>query len=208
MSKRTAAAGSEAKATGKGRGAEAGASPARARDPRIAKRARSPGGGGSSSRVPPAAGRSDHSADSPLTGEVIPAASSAGALPASPPSDEPSHYKGIPLHRVGRDSAGKVIPHRRSETVAQQIREWVAGGFDLNAIAVRLNVRPGLLKECYSVELAAGADHVGMDMTSHILKRAKESDRMAIFFAKARMNWRDGDGKPMDTGVLDIHIHL
>lgn len=101
-----------------------------------------------------------------------------------------------------------MIPHRRSENVAQQIREWVAGGYDLNAISVRLNIRPGLIKEHYSVELAMGADHVGMDMTSHILSRAKQSDRMAVFFAKAKMGWRDGDGKPQDVSVLDIHIHL
>jgi len=109
---------------------------------------------------------------------------------------------------VGRDAGGKVIPHIRSEKIAQQIREWVAGGYDLNAIAVRINVRPGLIREHYAVELAMGSEHVGMDMTSHILKRAKESDRMAVFFAKAKMGWRDGDAKPLDTGLLDIHIHL
>jgi len=81
------------------------------------------------------------------------------------------------------------------------------GGYSTNDIAVALNMRPGLLKELYGRELAHGVELMGMDMTSHIVERAKQSDRMAIFVAKARMGWRDGDGKPTDTGILSIVIH-
>lgn len=120
---------------------------------------------------------------------------------------ELSHYKGIALKNVGRDAKGHVIPHKRSEQTAEQVAIWAAGGYDLNAIAVRMNIRPGLVKECYGKELALGSELVGMEVTEHIVARVKKSDRMAIFYAKAKMGWRDGESKPLETGVLNIHIH-
>lgn len=135
---------------------------------------------------------------------------------SSPSGDEPStmvspplsHYKGTSLKNVGRDSNGKVIPHKRSERTAKLVAVWAAGGYTKEDIAIRLNIRPGLVEECYGKELRHGADAIGMDMTNHIIKRAKGgSDRMAIFYAKAKMGWRDGESKPLDTGLLNIHIH-
>ena len=109
---------------------------------------------------------------------------------------------------IGRDATGRVIPHKRTESVAKMITEFVAGGFNINDIAIRLNIRPGLLKKHYERELAVGETEVHMDVHSHLLKRVKESDRVAIFYAKARMGYRDGDAPLVDGGVLDIHIHL
>lgn len=178
-------------------------------------------GEGQSSRVPSAGAGGLHSGDEPQMRECAPPLSE--NLPYDPVSDLPpsvsssevetvepelSHYKGLALKNVGRDSRGRVIPHKRSEQTAQQVAIWVAGGYDLNAIAVRMNIRPGLVKECYGRELATGADQVGMEVTEHIVARTKKSDRMAIFFAKAKMGWRDGESKPLDTGVLNIHIHV
>lgn len=146
--------------------------------------------------------------------------SSPEPTPISPgPSDLPpaptdldklslSHYRGTALKNVGRDARGRVIPHKRSEIVARKVAAWAAGGYNKNDIAVLLNIRPGLVEECYGRELNHGERMVGMELTDHIVKRAKKSDRMAIFYAKSRMGWRDGDGKPEDTGILDIHIHL
>lgn len=130
--------------------------------------------------------------------------------PALPPESatDPTEYKGLSLRNIGRDpKTGKTIPHKRSEKVARQIGIWVAGGYGINDIALRLNIRPGLLKQHYAVELAVGAEQVGMDMTSHIVARAKKSDRMAIFYAKSRMNWKDGEGTQTDVSPLNIHIH-
>lgn len=119
-----------------------------------------------------------------------------------------SEYKGYSLKNIGLDVNGKTIPHKYSSKTAKQITLWVAGGADANAICVRLNMRPGKLKELYGKELAIGLDTFGMDLTTHLAGRAKKSDRVAIFMAKARLGWRDGDSKPIDTGVLEINIHL
>lgn len=118
-----------------------------------------------------------------------------------------SHYKGVALANVGRDRHGRVIPHKRSEVTARKVALWVAGGATPNDIAVRLNIRPGLVKECYGLELEYGQGQVNMDMAGSIIKRAKKSDRLAVFYAKARMGWRDGDSAALDVPMLNIHIH-
>lgn len=125
------------------------------------------------------------------------------------PGEQPTlaDYKGMSLASIGRDSKGRVIRHTRSEKVARQIRVWVAGGYDVNAICINLNIRPGLLKQLYPVELAIGAEQVGMEMTSHIVQRAKRSDRMAIFFAKAKMGWTE-DAQQSTGSLLNINIHI
>lgn len=147
----------------------------------------------------PAMARGRSSGDDPLHGNTPP-------LPA--PNAPLSHYKGFSLKNVGRDSKGRVIPYRYSTKVARQISQWTLGGYDENAICVALNMRPGILKQLYGKELAVGSDLAGMDLTSHIMKRAKASDRMAIFVAKAKMGWRDGESRPLDTGgLLSITIH-
>lgn len=151
---------------------------------------------GQSARVPPQVAGERLSGDTPQ-------------VPSNPPalSDEPTDYKGISLAKIGYDASGKVIPHKRSEKIARQIKTWVAGGYDFNAICIALNLRPGLVKRHYTTEIQMGLDLIGMEMTSHIVARAKKSDRMAIFFAKARMGWRDGESAKVDTGVLNIHMH-
>lgn len=119
-----------------------------------------------------------------------------------------SHYKGISLANVGRDAKGRVIPYKRNARTAQQVALWIASGHDVNAVCIQLNMRPGLLKELYGNEIAAGLDKISMDFTSHVYKRAKAgSDRMAIFFGKAKLGWRDGDAAQTDVNVLNIHIH-
>lgn len=131
-------------------------------------------------------------------------------IPASEDSDDDiplSHYKGVALANVGRDRHGRVIPHKRSEIVARKVALWVAGGATPNDIAVRLNIRPGLVKSCYGKELEFGQGQINMDMAGHIIRRAKKSDRVAIFYAKARMGWRDGEQQPLDVPMLNIHIH-
>lgn len=177
------------------------------------------GGGGQSARVPSSGGGDRHSGDQPQAGEYLPADPASMVRESHAPSSdlpaqagesapELSHYKGVSLTNVGRDRYGKVIPHKRSEPLAKQIAIWVAGGFNVNDIAIRINVRPGLIKACYGKELATGETNVHMDVHGHILKRVKQSDRMAIFYAKSRMGWRDGEGAQKDTAVLDIHLHL
>lgn len=121
---------------------------------------------------------------------------------------ELTQYKGVSLVNVGRDTrTGKVIPHHRTEKLAAQIKIWVAGGANVNDIAIRINVRPGLIKQHYGKELATGEAEIHQDVHEHLLTRVKKSDRVAIFYAKARMGYRDGDAKPTDTGILNIHIH-
>lgn len=170
------------------------------------------GTGGQSSRVPARVAGEPHTGDETQIQEYVPAGTSISAHEVSPPIPAPgaplSHYKGLPLKNIGRDKQGRTIPHKYSSKVARQIAEWTLAGYDENAICVALNMRPGVLKKLYAKEVAAGAELAGMKLTSHIMDRTKKSDRMAIFVAKAKLGWRDGDGKPTDTAVLDIHIHL
>ena len=125
-----------------------------------------------------------------------------------PASDAPlSHYTGTSLKNIGRDRLGRVIQHKFSSKVARQISIWVLGGYNENDIAIALNMRPGLVRELYGREIRHGEQLMGMDMTTHIVHRAKKSDQMARFVAKARMGWRDGDTKPVDNQLLNIVIH-
>lgn len=173
------------------------------------------GGKGQSARVP----RQGAGGFAPSTGSLLPAPSGkAPALPSQVPPRDPellsdgayptTHYKGTALKNIGRYPDGKVIPHKRSAVTAKKVAIWVAGGYNKNDIAVLLNIRPGLVERHYGVELHHGGDVVGMRMTEHIVRRAKKSDRMAMFYAKARMGWREGDSAtPVDVSPLQIHIH-
>jgi hypothetical protein len=147
------------------------------------------------------------SPDDPATLVSAPDVGAEAVAPVEGPAPELSHYKGVSLKNVGRDARGRVIPHKRTIAVAKQIAIWIAGGADLNAIAIRLNVRPGLLKREYPKEIALGTENVHMDVHTHILARVKKSDRVAIFYAKAKMGYRDGDSKPLEGGVFNLHIH-
>lgn len=116
--------------------------------------------------------------------------------------DVPSfHYQGVAIRDVGRDVYGKTIPHKRSEITARKVSIWVAGGATKNDIAIRLNIRPGLVEQCYGKELEFGTGQISMDVAEYITKRAKKVDQMAMFYAKSRMNWRES-GKPI-TGDED-----
>lgn len=118
-----------------------------------------------------------------------------------------SHYKGVSLARVGRDSSGRVIQHKYSAHTAEQVALWVAGGYDANAICIMLNMRPGVLKELYGKEIQMGVEKIGMEFSSNLYRRAKKSDRLAIFFAKAKLGWRDGESAQNNQSLLNIHIH-
>lgn len=149
-------------------------------------------GEGQSERVPRQGAGVHPSGDDPTGYEVLPPL---------------SHYKGTSLANIGRDKNGRVIPHKRSEKTALQVARWATGGYTKNDIAIALNIRPGLVEECYGKELRHGKDFVGMDMTAHVIKRAKHNDNMARFVLKSQFGWRDGESKPLDTGLLNIHIH-
>lgn len=158
------------------------------------------GGSGAKTRGshPPGAGV-QHSGDDPHDGNVM--------LPLPADGSPLTHYKGTSLKNIGRDGKGQVISHKYSSKVARQISVWMLGGYSENDCAIALNMRPGLLRELYGKEIRHGVELMGMDMTQHIVARAKKSDNMARFVAKARMGWRDGDSKPIDTGILSIFIH-
>jgi len=161
--------------------------------------------GGQSARVPDKGEGMPTFGDDPQITTLLPP--SVPLLPLPSEGAPLSHYKGTALRFIGRDSRGRVLPHKYSSKTAKHIAIWIAGGYNVNDICVALNIRPGLLRELYGKEINHGLEMVGMDVTTHIVDRVKKSDRMAIFFAKSRMGWRDGDSQPIDTGVLAIHIH-
>lgn len=177
------------------------------------------GGGGQARRVPSTRAGVRHSGDKKISPVLmLPSPDSPATLvpsnetPTTPSESEDllpelSHYKGVSLKNVGRDARGRVITHKRSEKLAKQIAVWVAGGADVNAIAIRVNIRPGLLKQEYEREISLGTENVHMDVHEHLLKRVKKSDRIAIFYAKAKMGYRDGESAQANASFLAIHIH-
>lgn len=176
-------------------------------DPRV-------GGKAQAARVPSPGAGGSHSGDEPqdmgsvsLSPNQDPQDMGSATGTTLVPAAELSAYKGYPLKDVGRDAKGMVIPHRRDESIAKRIAIWVAGGADVNYIAVKLNLRPGLLKREYTKELLLGTEQVHQEVHEHLLQRVKKSDRVAIFYAKAKMGYRDGDSRPAEQGILDIHIH-
>lgn len=179
---------------------------------RVERRAGTPAnrGEGQAKRVPSPGAGALHSGDEPQV-SLIPASETSPVypdiLPAPKEGSSLSDYKGTSLKNIGKDRHGKVIPHVYSKPIAKKVAIWIAGGYNANDICIALNMRPGKLEQLYGQEIRHGLEQVGMEVTQHIVSRVKKSDRMAIFFAKSRMGWRDGDGKPVDTGLLNIHIH-
>lgn len=113
-------------------------------------------------------------------------------------------------NRLGRDINGKIIPHKRDERIAAQIVEWVAIGAGENEIAQFLQIRPGVLHKHYKYELSNGKFVNDMQVGNTILAMAKSgvNERMTLFYAKARMGWRESDSNDTNNvALLNIHIH-
>jgi hypothetical protein len=109
---------------------------------------------------------------------------------------------------VGRNPDGSIIPHTRSDEIARQITEWIALGAQVEEMAIRLNLRPGQIRHTYAYELQTGEFINNMEVGGAILRMAKETPQMAIFYAKARMGWRDGDkASDKEQPGLNITIH-
>lgn len=179
-------------------------------DARVEERAGTPAnrGEGQAKRVPSAPAGVRHSGDDPQESpNAFPVNLPPDILPAPGNNATLSDYKGTSLKNIGKDANGRVIPHKYNKAVAKKVAIWISGGYNANDICIALNIRPGKLEQLYGQEIRHGLEKVGMEVTQHIVARVKKSDRMAIFFAKSRMGWRDGDGKPMETGILAIHIH-
>lgn len=97
---------------------------------------------------------------------------------------------------AGRDDLGRAIPHVRNEATARVVSALVACGATDIDIAVHLDIRPGQLRASYAHELEHGAFPHSMQVAKAILDRAKLGDpRFALFWAKARMGWKENDDK-------------
>ena len=136
----------------------------------------------------------------------------AGIPPYFPePGSDPSALKAPRVAKsLGRDQTGKIIPHERDELIARKISQWVALGATDNEISNYLGVRPGVLRKEYKDEMANGKFENDMAVGCTILEKAKsgESERMMLFYAKARMGWRESDANDQNNAaLLNIHIH-
>ena len=109
----------------------------------------------------------------------------------------------------GRESDGKIIFHERSEETAGMVLNWVAMGATDNDMAAYLGIRPGQLREHYAHELNNGKFVNDMAVGKTILSLAKAGvPQLSIFWAKARMGWRDTDkAEQNNAALLNIHIH-
>lgn len=109
---------------------------------------------------------------------------------------------------IGRDMDGKVIQHQYDPEVAKQIAKWIGLGAHINEIAQYLNLRPGVIKKHYKHEIETGQFQVNMSVAESILDMTRKEPSVAMFFAKARMGWRDKDkADEAGDGLLNIHIH-
>lgn len=153
--------------------------------------------------------------DIPISGEDIPP-NGQNILPQI--EDIPPEYPppGTALmqprlgNRLGRDINGKIIPHERDERIAARIKRWVAIGAGENEIAQFLQIRPGVLRKHYKYELDNGKFVNDMAVGGTILDMAisGQSERLALFYAKARMGWRESDSNDSNNqALLNIHIH-
>lgn len=124
------------------------------------------------------------------------------------PVISPNRFRLPPMKNVGKDADGKVIPHHRSEEIAQVVANYVARGATENFICAMLNIRPGLLRQCYGAELEHGAEMANMQVAGAAFKMATsgESEAMTKFWLKARAGWKDGEQAQQAT-MFNIHIH-
>lgn len=133
------------------------------------------------------------------------------AIDPPPEYPEPGTMKTQPKlgRNHGRDLDGKVIPHERTDVLAEQVARWVACGAGDNEIAAYLGIRVGQLRKFYKNELETGKFKNDMDVAGTILNLAKLGvPQMSIFWAKARMGWRDTDKNDQNNNaLLNIHIH-
>lgn len=128
-----------------------------------------------------------------------------------PPEDIPRlpDIKAASLVNVGKDpQTGKVIPHRRSEKIANIVKRHAIAGTDENTICLLLNIRPGQLRQHYGRELDTAIAETNADVAQAIVKQAKKGHPiLSRFYAKARMGWRDGEQSTVPVSPLNIHIH-
>lgn len=113
------------------------------------------------------------------------------------------------MRDVGKDTDGKVIPHKRSEKVAKAVAELALAGTPENTICAILNIRPGHLKQYYSNELSHTRTIVDARLASSAYALALAGDGpMLKYMTKARLNWRDGDIAGDGAAFFqNIHIH-
>ena len=185
-----------------------------ARDPETGGRAKARGSLQTARGVPSHAPQPTAPINVPLLADPEP-----DSLPSSSPDLVPGPSekesftdaaRTVSVKNAGLDPVtGKVIPHKPTSRVRALVSRMVATGLDENEIAVTLNIRPGQLRQHYGRELAYGKAEIDAAVGGAIINRAVKGDpRMAIFYAKAKMGWRDGDSKPVDVSPLNLHIHL
>jgi hypothetical protein len=122
-----------------------------------------------------------------------------------------NRFRAPPMKGVGLDKDGKVIPHHRSEEIAQIVLYYVGMGASENFICAHLNIRPGLLRQHYSNELTHGAERANVEVAGAAFRMAtnEEDAAMTKFWLKAKAKWRDGDNSDdKNNSLFNINIHI
>ena len=91
------------------------------------------------------------------------------------------------------------------------IAGWVALGASIREISSYMNVRPGLIRQCYARELDTGifACNMKVGMTAYGMATSGEDSTMTKFWLQSRMKWSDKQSADKDDdGILNIHIHM
>jgi hypothetical protein len=122
-----------------------------------------------------------------------------------------NRFRAPSVKNVGKDKNGKVIPHLRSEEIAAIVLHYTGMGASLNFIAAHLNIRPGLIKECYGKELEYAVERTNVEVAGAAFRMAtnEEDGAMTKFWLKSRAKWRDGDNaEDRNNSLFNINIHL
>lgn len=131
-------------------------------------------------------------------------------LPVVPRNFKINQLRSFSTKNVGLDASGKVIPHFRSEEVAQVVAHWASVGAPEAFMCAMLNIRPGLLKKHYYNELTHGLTLANTMVAGKAFEMAMsgDSDSMTKFWLKSRAKWKDGENAgAQDLPLLNIHIH-
>jgi len=143
---------------------------------------------------PPAKGRSDKS-------KLIKAPPKA---PAKAPRPVPA---AAPVRGPKKGADGRVLAYQREEKAAKLVELGKAIGYTHEQIARLIGVSEDTLSRHYAEELEHGAERINAAIAANLARIASSGqDRTAvtaaIFWAKARMGWRD-TAVAVDVGAVN-----
>lgn len=97
------------------------------------------------------------------------------------------HHRRPSTKQAGRNPDGTVKPHRRSEVLAKRIEELLALGWDINQVAIEMDLRPGQIRTYYEKEVQLAEARANGLVARALHTKAVSGDvPAAVFWLKSR----------------------